>query len=154
MKIQKEVRELQKLWHGFWSSRVVLTANNLRIFDYLQTSITAEEAAGLIEADTRSTEILLNALTGLGLVRKMSGKYQNAAMAKRFLVTGSPYYQGDMLHHATQIARELGVVYVNLPEGCASAIPEMAPIEVNGETGVVRLVSNGGEVDSGGPRRS
>jgi len=100
MRIQKEVRELQKLWHGFWSSRVVLTANNLRIFDHLQTSITAEEAAGLIEADTRSTEILLNALTGLGLVRKMSGKYQNAAMAKRFLVTGSPYYQGDMLHHA------------------------------------------------------
>ena len=100
MKIEKEVRELQKLWHGFWSSRVVLTANNLRIFDHLQTSKTAEEAACLIEADMRSTEILLNALAGIGLVRKMSGKYQNAAMAKRFLVTGSPYYQGDMLHHA------------------------------------------------------
>jgi ubiquinone/menaquinone biosynthesis C-methylase UbiE len=100
MKIEKEVRELQKLWRGFWSSRVVLTANNLRLFDHLQTSRTAAETAGLIEADARSTEILLNALAGLGLVRKISDKFQNAAMAKHFLVSGSPYYQGDMLHHA------------------------------------------------------
>lgn len=100
MKIEREVRELRKLWSGFWSSRVVLTANNLGIFDHLQTSRTVEETAGLIQSDVRGTEILLNALAGLGLLRKTSEKYRNAAMAKRFLVKGSPYYQGEMLRHA------------------------------------------------------
>jgi 2-polyprenyl-3-methyl-5-hydroxy-6-metoxy-1,4-benzoquinol methylase len=105
MNVEKEVRELRELWAGFWTSRIVLTANNLGIFDHLRTSRTAEETAGLIQADTRGTEILLNALTGLGLLRKMSGKYRNADMAKRFLVKRSPYYQGDMIRHADTLWR-------------------------------------------------
>ena len=35
MSALKEAGELRKLWGGFWASRVLLTANNYRIFDYL-----------------------------------------------------------------------------------------------------------------------
>lgn len=95
-----EIRELRKLWSGFWTSRVLLTANNFGIFDHLPTARTAEEVAGLIGADARGTEILLNALTGMGLLRKKSGEFRNSAVASRFLVKGSPCYQGDIMRHA------------------------------------------------------
>ncbi len=100
MEIEKELRELRKLWSGFWASRVVLTANNLRVFDCLGTDRTAKEVAGLIKADIRATEILLNALAGLGLLRKKSKRFHNSAIAKRFLVKGSPLFQGDIIKHA------------------------------------------------------
>ena len=35
MSVLEEAGELRKLWGGFWASRVLLTANNYRIFDYL-----------------------------------------------------------------------------------------------------------------------
>jgi SAM-dependent methyltransferase len=100
MTIEKEIAELGKLWKGFWSSRVLLTANNLRVFDCLEKPKTTEEVAYLIAADVRATEILLNALTGLKLLRKTSGKFRNSAVAKRFLMRESPYYQGDIIRHA------------------------------------------------------
>jgi ubiquinone/menaquinone biosynthesis C-methylase UbiE len=100
MGIEKEIGELGKLWKGFWSSRVVLTANNLRVFDYLERPITAEEVARLIKADTRAIEILLNALTSLKFLRKTSGKFRNSDVAKRLLMKESPYYQGDIIRHA------------------------------------------------------
>ncbi len=105
MKINEELRELRKIWSGFWSSRVLLTANNLRIFDHLEKAGTAEEIATMIHADTRGTEILLNALAALGLVKKTSDSFRNSARAKRFLVEGSPHYQGDILRHGDTLWR-------------------------------------------------
>jgi SAM-dependent methyltransferase len=100
MTIEKELGELGKLWKGFWSSRVLLTANNLRVFDCLGKPKTAEEVASSIAADARSTEILLNALTGLKLLRKTSRKFRNSTAARRFLMRESQYYQGDIIRHA------------------------------------------------------
>jgi ubiquinone/menaquinone biosynthesis C-methylase UbiE len=105
MKIDDELMELRKIWSGFWPSRVLLTANNLQIFDHLEKAGTAEEIAARIHADARGTEILLNALTALGLVRKTSGRFRNSAKAQQFLVDGSPYYQGDILRHGDTLWR-------------------------------------------------
>lgn len=99
-KVHDEAKELRKLWSGFWSARVVITANNLRVFDHLGPARTAAETAGMLETDGRGTEILLDALTGLGLLKKSAGKYRNAPLANRFLVKGSPYYMGDIIRHA------------------------------------------------------
>ena len=103
MNIQDEVKELRKLWGGYWQARVLLTANNLRIFDYLKTSKNAAEIAGLIKTDPRATEILLDAVAGLGLLKKSKNTYRNSPTANRLLVTGTPYYQGDILRHADNL---------------------------------------------------
>ncbi len=100
MKVQQEVKELRKLWGGFWSSRVLLTANNFRVFDYLTSPKTALETAKARKTDPRAMEIMLDALTGLGLLRKSGGKYRNTPLAMRFLVQGGRYYQGDIIRHA------------------------------------------------------
>jgi ubiquinone/menaquinone biosynthesis C-methylase UbiE len=105
MKIDEELRELRKMWSGYWPARVLLTANNLRIFDQMEAAGTAGEIAARLSADARGTEILLNALVALGLVKKASGKFRNSAKARRFLVEGSPYYQGDILRHADTLWR-------------------------------------------------
>jgi ubiquinone/menaquinone biosynthesis C-methylase UbiE len=103
MNIGEEAKELRKMWGGFWSARVILTANNLRVFDHLKTPKSASDISGLIETDARAIEILLDSLTSLGLLIKSKNAYRNSPMAKRLLVSGTPYYQGDILRHADNL---------------------------------------------------
>jgi len=103
MDIHEEVKELRKLWGSFWQARVLLTANNLRVFDYLQTPKSTPEISGLIKTDPRATEILLDAVAGLGLLKKSKNSYRNSPTANRLLVTGTHYYQGDILRHADHL---------------------------------------------------
>lgn len=107
MNIRKGALEVRKIWGGFRQARVLLTANNLGVFDHLSSAKTARELAENLGLDRRATEILLDALTGLGflkkkrgLLRKTSPTYLNKPLAATFLVRGTPYYQGDILRHA------------------------------------------------------
>lgn len=103
MKIQEELNKLRILWGNYWSSRVLLTANNFRVFDYLKEKKTAQEIAMAVNADSRAMEILLDALAGLGLLKKSSDKYHNTSIANLFLLTSSPYYQGNIIKHGDAI---------------------------------------------------
>ncbi|HAK87883.1 MAG: hypothetical protein A2X55_05180 [Nitrospirae bacterium GWB2_47_37] len=103
MNLQEEAKELRRLWGGFWSARVLLTANNFGVFDYLKSPKTAGEIAKILKTDNRATEILLDALTGLGLLKKSVTKYKNSSTANRFLVKSMPYYQGDIIRHADNL---------------------------------------------------
>lgn len=98
--ILEKAKELRKLWSGFQGPRVLLTANNYRVFDYLQKPQLARTISKKLNIDKRATEILLDALTGLGLLKKQNGRYKNINLASQFLVSGSPYYQGDILKYA------------------------------------------------------
>lgn len=99
MKLQDELRELRMLWSAYWPSRILLTANNLRIFEYLKSPKTVGELVSIIKTDLRATEILLDALTSFKLLKKSSKKYQNALRANRFLTIDSPYYHGNIIKH-------------------------------------------------------
>ncbi len=100
-----QLQDFMRLSGGFRASRVILTANNYAIFEYLKTPKTVEELARRIKTDLRATEILLDAVTALGLLRKTGSKYHNAAPAKKFLVKESPWYQGDMLRHSDALSK-------------------------------------------------
>jgi 2-polyprenyl-3-methyl-5-hydroxy-6-metoxy-1,4-benzoquinol methylase len=102
-KLAKQLQEFTKLWGGFRASRVVLTANNYGVFDHLKTTKTAGDIARVISADPRATEILLDAVASVGLLKKSGGKYRNTETAEMFLVKASPLYQGDMLRHADDL---------------------------------------------------
>jgi len=100
---REQAQWLRMLWGGFWSSRVIISANNLGIFDQLTEPKTAPEVAGAITTDPRATEVLLDALTALRLVKKQGGRYSNAPLSAKFLVSGTPHYQGDILRHADNL---------------------------------------------------
>ena len=95
----KQMQTLRQLSGGFRASRVLFTANNLGVFEQLKTAKTAVELARKIKTDARATEILLDAVTALGLLKKSGTKYRNTLLASTFLIKSSPWYQGDMLRH-------------------------------------------------------
>jgi ubiquinone/menaquinone biosynthesis C-methylase UbiE len=100
--VPEDLSGLRELYLGFIASRVVLTANNLGIFDHLREAATAGEMARRLKTDQRATEILLDALTGIGLLLKSRDrKYRNAPVSKRYLVKGARLYQGDIVRHAS-----------------------------------------------------
>jgi precorrin-6B methylase 2 len=85
---------------SFAASRIILTANNFRIFDHLVfPGKTAQLLSRRISADARATELLLNSLVAIGLLEKKKGVYRNTPVASRYLVSGKPGYQGDILRH-------------------------------------------------------
>lgn len=101
--ILEEAKELRKIWGGFRAARVLLTANNYRIFDHLTKPQSAKTISKKLNTDLRATEILLDALTGIGFLKKKKSSYKNAHIASQFLVSGSPYYQGDIVRHADNL---------------------------------------------------
>ncbi len=99
MKTLKDISWLRKT-ASFFPSRIILTANNYRLFDMLEgRGRTAGALAKAASADTRGMELLLNSLVAIGLLEKEEGKYRNASVASRYLVKGKPDYQGDILRH-------------------------------------------------------
>jgi len=98
--IHKEVMKLREIWSGFRSARVLMTANNYRVFDLLTKPQSTRAISQELKTDLRATEILLDALTGLGLLKKAADKYRNTAVSNRFLVQGNTLYQGDIIRHA------------------------------------------------------
>ena len=80
-----------------------MTANNYRVFDLLTKAKSAKEISKRLKTDIRATEILLDALTGIGLLKKHRNIYSNAPLTSKFLVSGKPYYQGDILRHANTL---------------------------------------------------
>ncbi len=85
---------------SFTASRILLTANAFRIFDHLEESgKTPLQLSRKLSTDKRATELLLNSLAALSLLKKTKNTYKNAALASQYLVSGKPDYQGDIISH-------------------------------------------------------
>jgi len=109
--VPDDLAGLRKLYLGFVSGRVILTANNLRIFENLKKSSSAINIAGKLKINPRATEILLDALTGIGLVMKgRDNRYRNAPVSNRYLVKGTRLYQGDIIRHASTMWQNFSVL--------------------------------------------
>jgi hypothetical protein len=83
---------------AYWTSKVLHVANRLNVFNRLAVkAATAEELAREIGADARGLDILLVAVTSLGLLERANGRYRNSRLAESFLVKSSPRYQGGIV---------------------------------------------------------
>lgn len=79
--------QLLTLSRGYMASRVFLTAVELGLFEAVGSGrCSAAEAAARIDADPRATEILLNALVGLGLFDRRDGRFGVLPQIARLLV--------------------------------------------------------------------
>lgn len=96
--------ELRRRYTGFIAARVIITATNLGIFENLKKASPAREVAAKLKTDFRATEILLDALAGIGLVSKSKdSRYKNTPLSNRYLVKSSRLYQGDIVKHASSM---------------------------------------------------
>jgi ubiquinone/menaquinone biosynthesis C-methylase UbiE len=98
-RVLERVKELRQILLGFRPARVLLTANNYRVFDHLSKPLSAKNLSKKIYTDSRATEIVLDALASIGLIEKKNNRYQNTQIATQFLVSKSPLYQGDIIRH-------------------------------------------------------
>ena len=95
----KDLKWLRQV-SSFASARIILTANNFRIFDLLEgKGKTAGALAKAISTDGRATGLLLNSLAAIGLLEKEGTRYRNSPVASKYLVQGKHGYQGDILNH-------------------------------------------------------
>ncbi|MEW6195390.1 MAG: methyltransferase [Bacteroidota bacterium] len=95
--------QIRLLANSFQQSRVLLTAVELDLFTLLDKQLTpSSEIAKKLGTDEKATDRLMNALTALGFVRKVHGKFYNTEAASQYLVRGKPEYMGG-LHHANNL---------------------------------------------------
>ncbi len=93
---QQKIREIA---YAFQSSRILLTAFELDLFTYLDKHLlTSEQLAVELNCNSKSLERLLNALVGLGLLRKVKNKFYNTEAASNYLVKGKNDFLGNLYH--------------------------------------------------------
>jgi SAM-dependent methyltransferase len=97
-------QSIMQIARGFWEARLILSANELRLFDHLQAGPeTAAEVARQAGTDARATELVLNALVGQGLLTKSGDSFANTAETAAHLVSSSPTSIAAALDHYTNL---------------------------------------------------
>lgn len=92
-------QELREAVFNFRTSRIILTGLELELFTALgKESKTSAEVAGIISADTRATDRLMNTLCNMDLLEKKNGQYSNTDFSSQYLVKGKPDYISNLLH--------------------------------------------------------
>ena len=95
----KSPEDIRELAYSFRESRVLLSAVELKIFTVLDKHMmTPDEVSKKINADPRAADRLMNALCGMGLLRKVKGKFYNSDLSSKYLVEGKPEFMGNLYH--------------------------------------------------------
>lgn len=82
---------------GGWRARALSAAVELDFFAQIASGKrSAKEIAGAARTSLRGTTALLDALTGMGYLRKSGGRYGLQPIAAAFLVPGKKEYAGDI----------------------------------------------------------
>mgnify|MGYP006292097987 CR=1 FL=1 len=93
------LEQLQQMARGFQTSRILLTAFELGIFEALgDNAVPSTAVASECQTDPRATDRLLNALCSLGLLQKEGELFSNTPLAAKHLVRGRPDYVAGFGH--------------------------------------------------------
>ncbi len=76
---------------------VLATAVELNLFDSFKKPKSAEEVANELKLDGRITKKVCNALVASGFLREINGKYALTKVSRIFLISDSPFYQGNLI---------------------------------------------------------
>ena len=88
---------LMEMANAFRLSRIILTANELGIFDMLAHDANSSDwVAAQLQTHPRATDRLLNALVAVGLLHKHEDLFNNTDFSAKFLVKASPAYLGGL----------------------------------------------------------
>ncbi|MBE0538925.1 MAG: acetylserotonin O-methyltransferase [Ignavibacterium sp.] len=95
----KSPEHIRRIAVSYQNSRILLTAFELKIFTIIDKHMmTSDEVSKKINADARATDRLMNALCGMGLLRKVKGKFYNTDLSSKYLVEGKPEFMGNLYH--------------------------------------------------------
>jgi (2Fe-2S) ferredoxin/precorrin-6B methylase 2 len=95
--------EIMQMVQGFRESRIILTAIELDMFSAVNNGATSSDVARKLFTDPRATEMILNALVALGLLKKTDGKYENSLISSRYFCEGSQNDLRQSLMHTVNL---------------------------------------------------
>mgnify|MGYP001055937047 CR=1 FL=1 len=128
MKIQ-DGEQLLALMRGFQVPCVLAAAADLDVFNLLAAApLSASEVAIRLHCDPRATTILLDALTGIGVLVKTADRYGLDPAVAPLVVDGSPPSVAAMLRHQANCLRR----WSQLPRVVQSGRPADAGSSVRG----------------------
>jgi SAM-dependent methyltransferase len=108
---------LMGLSTAYWQSQVLLTANRIGLFGALGADRrSAGQIAEALGTALRPTALLLRACSALGLIEETAEGFQNGAVARAFLVPGSPAYLGDAIRYSDNLYATWGRLETALRE--------------------------------------
>ena len=99
------IERLRQIAVGFQQAKILLAAAELRVFDHLATPATVSELAAAVRATPRGVEILLDALTAMGLLTKRDGRYTVAGGLEGALRDDGPGHLAASLRHLNRCFR-------------------------------------------------
>lgn len=92
--------KVTELVNGFGPARVLHVAVELDLFSKLANEgKSAAQLSVLVDAEPRALELLLNALTGLGLLRKEAERFYDTPISHTYLSRTGPKYLGSLILH-------------------------------------------------------
>jgi hypothetical protein len=117
--------ELTKLTGGSVEARAIQAAVDLGVFDALKDSGDAARVAQGTRCDARATELLLNALVAIGLLKKNELHYSLNEISSAYLVKSSPKYLGGMIAFDSSLWRTWGDLEQAVRTGKPARAPDM-----------------------------
>jgi SAM-dependent methyltransferase len=128
MKIQ-DGEQLLALMRGFQVPCVLAAAADLDVFNCLRAApLSASDVATRLHCDPRATTIVLDALTGIGIVVKTADRYGLDPAVAPLVVDDSPRSVAAMLRHQANCLRR----WSQLPRVVQSGLPADAGSSVRG----------------------
>jgi len=118
--------ELNARIRGFQESRAILTALELDIFTAVGEQASPAEVAGRLDTDLRATEMLLNALTAMGLLLKHGHRFRNTPVAARYFSTASPDCARTALLHTASLWKSWSTLTDCVRAGTAVGLDDAA----------------------------
>jgi hypothetical protein len=116
--------QLMSLASGHAEARIVQSAVELDIFDALEPGpLSAAAAAAKLQLNEHAFELLLNALTALGLLEKLNNEFSLTEISRRHLLRSSPGYVGAMIGFDAMLWRD----WEKLPEAIRTGSPTRSP---------------------------
>ena len=116
--------KLMSLASGHVEARIVQTAVELKIFDAIDAQpLSSPAIAAALELNPQALELLLNALTALGLLEKRAEIFSLPEITRRYLSRNSPRYVGAMIGFEAM----LWPAWEKLPEAIRSGLPMRRP---------------------------
>jgi hypothetical protein len=116
--------QLMGLASGHVVARIVQSAVELKIFDAVEARpLSASAAASTLQLDAQALELLLNALTAVGLLHKHGEIYALTEISRQYLLRSSPHYVGAMIDFDAMLWR----TWEKLPEAIRTGLPTRPP---------------------------
>lgn len=96
--LKESFKPIADLIHQSISGKILLSAVDLKLFDYLEGKYASEgEVALLLTAESSVVGAMLDCLVSMGFVVKNEEYYTNTLVASEFLVSTAPAFQGAYL---------------------------------------------------------